>query len=132
MSDQTIVKELSCEGIVPPLQVAKDGRVVPVFSEKFMRGARRAARLFECDVERILSVARDMLDTMPFHDVDDLEHALINEYCDFCVDSRDLGVDIGIMFLVPTIMYISPKDVVNWKDYYAFRLLESTIGESNG
>lgn len=106
--------------------LTKEGKVKPIFTEKFIKEAKKAADIMGWRIDGILEDAELFLNHASFQVITEMD-SLINQYHEFPLDCWDC-VNAGPVVFLPDAMYISRKDVENWKEYYAFRTLEAFTG----
>lgn len=110
--------------------LTKGGKIKPLFTQEFIKGAQKAADIMGWRIDGILEDAELFLNQAPFQEIMEMDSSLINQYHEFPLDCWDC-VDTGPVVFLPDTMYISRDDVENWKEYFAFRLLESSTGEND-
>ena len=102
--------------------------IKPIFTENFKKDLKRASEVLGYDFDDFLKEIRQMLHETSFCYLEDMD----KRNCGFSLDLSEFdGLWIGGLRIMPDLIYIYPIDVVNWKEYFAFRLLESTTGEND-
>lgn len=102
--------------------------IKPVFTEEFKKDLKRAAEVLEYDFDDFLEEIRQMFHETPFFYIKDMD----KRDGELTLDIGDFnGLWIGGLRIIPDRICIYPIDVANWKEYFAFRLLESSTGEND-
>lgn len=107
--------------------LTKEGKVKPIFTEKFIKEAKKAADIMDWRVDGILEDAELFLNQTSFQEIKEMDSSLVANYHEFPLDSWDC-VNAGPVVFLPDAMYISRNDVENWDQYVAFRMLEASTG----
>lgn len=102
--------------------------IKPIFTEEFKKDLKRASEILGYDFDDFLKEIRQMLHETSFNYLEDMDKRNGELPLDL---SEFEGIWIGGLRIVPDRICIFPVDVANWKEYYAFRLLESTTGEND-
>lgn len=100
----------------------------PVFTEEFKKDLKRASEILGYDFDDFLEEIRKMFHETSFCYLEDMNKR--DSGLRFSLSEFD-GLWIGGLRIIPDMIHIYPIDVANWKEYFAFRLLESSTGEND-
>ena len=102
--------------------------IKPVFTEEFKKDLKRASEILGYDFDDFLKEITQMFHETSFNYLEDMNKRDSELPLDL---SEFEGFWIGGLRIVPDRICVYPIDIANWKEYFAFRLLESSTGENN-
>lgn len=100
--------------------------VRPIFTNAFKKDLKRAAEILGYDFDDFLEEITQIFHETSFlylKDMDKRDGERVLDLTDFD------GLWIGGLRIMPDRICIFPIDVANWKEYFAFRLLEASTGD---